>query len=62
MASRASIDLANAANAKALHFLGGWWKCEECGLLVEDDLYQCPECYAVKQFEPDADNGDKCSI
>mgnify|MGYP003657464110 FL=1 len=61
MASKASIDAANAANAKALHFLGGFWKCEECGLLIEDDLYVCPECDAVKQVEPDADNG-KCSI
>tara|TARA_R110000744_G_scaffold210123_1_gene329185 strand:- start:1560 stop:1727 length:168 start_codon:yes stop_codon:yes gene_type:complete len=48
------------ANEKALHFLGGWWKCEGCGLLMEDDLYVCPECDAVKQFDPDADNG-QCS-
>ena len=60
MANKASIEAANAANAKALHFLGGWWKCEECGLLMEDDLYVCPECDAVKQFDPDADNG-QCS-
>ena len=62
MASKTNIDSANAANAKALHFLGGFWKCEECGLLVEDDLYVCPECSAVKQFNSDADNGDKCKL
>ena len=58
MANKTSIDAANAANAKALHFLGGWWKCEGCGLLIEDDLFVCPECNAVKQVEPDARNAN----
>lgn len=58
MANKASIDAANAANAKALHFLGGWWKCEGCGLLIEDDLYVCPECNAIKQVNSDARNAN----
>ena len=58
MANKASIDAANAANAKALHFLGGWWKCEGCGLLIEDDLYICPECNAIKQIASDARNAN----
>ena len=58
MANKASIDAANAANAKALHFLGGWWKCEGCGLLIEDDLYVCPECDAIKQADSDARNAN----
>ena len=58
MASKTSIDAANAANAKALHFLGGWWKCEGCGLLIEDDLYICPECNAVKKVDSDARNAN----
>ena len=61
MASKTSIDAANAANAKALRFLGGFWKCEECGLLIEDELFVCPECNAVNQSSPDADNG-KCNL
>jgi RNA polymerase subunit RPABC4/transcription elongation factor Spt4 len=28
--------------------LGGYWKCEDCGLLIEDDLYVCPECHGKK--------------
>ena len=62
MASKAGIDWANAANAKALYFLGGFWKCEECGLLIEDYLYICPECNAVKLVNQDKDNGGKCKL
>ena len=28
--------------------LGGYWKCEDCGLLIEDELFVCPECNAKK--------------
>ena len=24
--------------------LGGYWKCEDCGSIIEDELYICPEC------------------
>jgi len=62
MASKTSVDAANAANAKALHFLGGFWKCEECGLLIEDELFVCPECNAVKLVKQDKDNDGKCKL
>ena len=39
------------ANEKANHFLGGYWKCEGCGLLIEDTLYVCPECLAKKELD-----------
>ena len=39
------------ANEKANHFLGGYWKCEGCGLLIEDTLYICPECNAEKDVD-----------
>tara|TARA_R110000751_G_scaffold99430_4_gene192977 strand:+ start:1262 stop:1513 length:252 start_codon:yes stop_codon:yes gene_type:complete len=41
------------ANEKADYFLGGYWKCEDCGLLVEDDLYICPECAGKKTENED---------
>ena len=28
--------------------LGGYWKCEGCGLIIEDELFVCPECTAKK--------------
>jgi len=37
------------ANEKANHFLGGYWKCENCGLLIEDELHVCPECSEKRQ-------------
>jgi hypothetical protein len=35
--------------------LGGYWKCEGCGLLIEDVLYVCPECLATKTENEDVD-------
>ena len=35
--------------------LGGYWKCEGCYLLIEDDLYVCPECNANKTENEDID-------
>jgi len=34
--------------------LGGYWKCEDCGLTIEDELYTCPECSAKKQDNLDS--------
>ena len=42
---------AMTANEKANHFLGGYWKCEGCGLLIEDTLYICPECNVEKEVD-----------
>ena len=28
--------------------IGGYWKCEDCGLLIVDELSVCPECNAKK--------------
>ena len=33
---------------KHIGVLGGYWKCEDCGLLIEDELFVCPECQFKK--------------
>jgi hypothetical protein len=48
-------DIPRTANEKANHFLGGYWKCEGCGLLIEDTLYVCPECKAKKTENENVD-------
>lgn len=35
--------------------LGGYWKCEDCGLLIEDELLVCPECHGKKTQNEDVD-------
>ena len=35
--------------------LGGYWKCEDCGLLIEDELFVCPECKGKKTENEDVD-------
>ena len=34
--------------------LGGYWKCEDCGLIIEDELYTCPECKTKKTEDLDS--------
>ena len=33
---------------KHIGVLGGYWKCGDCGLLIEDELFVCPECQFKK--------------
>jgi RNA polymerase subunit RPABC4/transcription elongation factor Spt4 len=39
---------------KHIGVLGGYWKCEDCGLLIEDELLVCPECQSKKITDLDS--------
>ena len=41
-----------------LDVFGGYWKCEDCGLIIEDELFSCPECNSKKPISETVDDLD----
>ena len=49
MSNVQDTEIAGKAMIETQHpVLGGYWKCDGCGLLIEDELSVCPECNAKK--------------
>jgi rubrerythrin len=42
------MEAAKSELNKHIEVLGGYWKCEDCGLTIEDELFVCPECDLAK--------------